>query len=235
MNKTKKHLITFGIVTLMIIASSSPALATPIPPVLDQAQELSNGGSAFFDTSSLAQTFTPDVTAQLVRVDLDVGDSSHFPDPTHPATISIVETVVNDDGGLENGYLEPGTAVLAAVNLTGFTVGWNQIDFSGQSVFLDAGTTYAIVLENDDANKDLLPTDSLRIQWTGDPYAGGRLWERTADTGLWYWPAAMQDSGLPTPAGDADGAFRTYMVPEPAALALLIAPAFLVLRRKRKG
>ena len=223
---------TAGLITLMIALNTAGVLGAPM---LDQSQELSNGGSAFFNFSSLAQTFTPAVAGQLVGVDLKIGDETHFPDPSHAATISIVQTEVNDDGGVENGSLEPGGTVLGTVDVTGFVVGWNPIDLSGESIILTAGQTYAIVLENDDSSKDVPPTDSLRIQWTANPYAGGHLWERTADTSLWYWPTAMQGSGLPTPAGDADGAFRTYMVPEPATLGLLLCPALLaVLRSRRK-
>ncbi|NIA07858.1 MAG: hypothetical protein GWP14_09560 [Actinobacteria bacterium] len=220
MNDLHKHMATAGIITLIMIACSTAALASP---VLDQSQELSNGGSAFFHWVSLAQTFTPGINGDLDHVDLKIeGFNQH---DVLPATISIVETVAEAPSG----------SILGSVVNASISVGWNSIDFASQSITLLAGTKYGIVLSNADSNKDISPTDSFRIQWDSNPYASGALWERTRNSsGGWNdWEQAVFDTSS-TP-GYADGAFRTYMVPEPASLALLLGPALLAgLRSKRK-
>jgi len=180
-----------------------------------------------FNFSSLAQTFTPGVSGQLDHIDLLMGDDT-FPDPSYPATVSIRTTV---------GGLEPSDTVLGTVNVTtGFVVGWNSIDFLGESVFLTAGTRYGIVMENDDINRDVDPTDTWRVQFRDNHYLGGAHWARNRDAtggwGPWYLPIGSKPGVPPSLAGDADAAFRTYMVPEPASLALLLLGGLMLLRRK---
>lgn len=144
---------------------------------------------------------------------------------TLPVTIGIVETTAD----------APNDTTLGTVVDAAISVGWNTIDFYSQSIILTAGTKYGIVISNTDSNKDTSPTDSFRIQWDSNPYAGGALWERMRSTsGGWndWEPAIFDTSSTP---GYADGAFRTYMVPEPASIALLLCPVLWAgLRSRRK-
>ena len=194
MNDTKKQTTTAGLITLIIIACGTGAFGSPM---LDQSQELSEGGSVVFNFSSSAQTFTPAVSGQLHHIDLNMGDNT-YPDPSHPATISIRETV---------GDLEPSDTVLGTVNVSGFVLGWNSIDFQGESVSLNAGTRYAIVMENNDTNINVNPTDTWRVQWQDNHYLGGAHWARnrndTGGWGPWYLPVA-DFGGTFSVTGDAD-------------------------------
>ena len=124
---------------------------------------------------------------------------------------------------------------------SGFVVGWNSIDFSGDSIALSAGTRYGIVLKSNEVIGSGDPSDALRVQWSGNPYSGGALWEGSlvaVSPDVWSWELALfvDDPNHPdySPPGEADGAFRTYMVPEPASLALLSLGAITVLSRGRK-
>ena len=213
---------TAGLITLMIIALSPAALATLVP---DQAQEASDGGSAFYNWISLAQTFTPGTDGTLHHVDLQI--QGYSGQATCPATIAIVTTAAD----------VPTATALGTVLNAPLAVGWNSIDFFSQSIALSAGTKYGIVISNTDPNKNTSPTDALRIQWDTNPYAAGILWERSRNAGGGWnpWEPAIFDTSS-TP-GYADAAFRTYMVPipEPTAIALLLCPAMVaVLRNKRK-
>jgi len=219
MNDLKKYMTTLGLLTLILAVFTNGASGSPI---LDQSQELFYGGSAFFNYVSLAQTFTPAIGGELDHVDLHIEGFLGVGNPTYPATISIVQTVADVPSG----------AVLGAVNVPGFVVGWNSIDFLGESVILNAGTKYGIVLANNDIRKDIAPTDAFNVQWDINPYSAGALWERTLATGVWQ--LAVFDTS--SPPGVADGAFRTYMVvPEPASLGLLLIAGLALLRHRRSA
>ena len=219
--KKYKYILTAFLAAVIAAVFAQGAGATSI---LDQAQELSNGGVGFYRIRSYAQTFTPATSGQLAQVDLLMSDL--IAEPNYPATISIVETV----GDVPNGN------VLGSFYMSsGFVVGWNLIDFLDQSVMLNAGSKYGVVLQSDEVlGIGAAPTDTFRVQWSGDPYSRGALWKGSLVSigpDVWSWE-------LPDSPGDgyADGAFRTYMVPEPATLGLLLSPGLLLaLRAKRLG
>ena len=205
---------------------------------MDQSQEQSNGGAGFYRFRSYAQTFTPAISGQLAQVDLLMSD--RIAEPNYPATISIVETVGDAPTGTLLAQVDvPGFVVDTDYDPDGdgipnFRIGWNSIDFLSQSVMLSAETTYGIVLQNDEVIGSGAPTDTFRVQWSGDAYSRGALWKGSLVSigpDVWNWE-------LPDDPGDgyADGAFRTYMVPEPATLGLLLSPGLLLtLRAKRLG
>ncbi len=241
MNQTNKYILPKSLLTLLTVALfAGGSLATPI---LDQSQELFTGRSAVFDQVSIAQTFTPAITGQLDHVDLYVcdkawGSNPLVPmDPHYPATISIRHA---GTGGAPTG------ALLGHVDVDGFIadtdydwdedgspdfhVGWNSVDFLAQSVFLNAGSLYAIVITNDDPNWEASPTDTFlvhygRIAGSGDPLVDvyepgddrGILWERdrTSNPTADWQEATILDYD----PGYANAAFKTYMVPEPALTA----------------
>jgi transposase InsO family protein len=148
---------------------------------------------------------TPSITGLLGQVDLKI--DAWLGQPFYPATISVVETV----GG------EPSGVVLGSVSLPSLAMGWYEVDFSVQSVFLTSDEQYGIVLANDDVDPLLVPTDGVAIQWHGDPYLGGTLWAFTPASGWEIFNAFG-------PPGDADMAFRTWMVPGPATVDIDIKP-----------
>ncbi len=188
---------------------------TTLGTILDQAQEDSNGAAAVYATRFVAQTFTPATSGQLEQVDLAIDTLSGL--PTYPATISIVGTV----GG------EPSGAVLGAVSVPGFSMGWNSVSILSQAIYLTAGVQYAILLSNDDPDLDAEPTDWWRIRWDVDPYAGGACWKWGPASG-WEW------CNWSATTGASDAAFRTWMVPEPASFSLLGLGGLILLRNRRR-
>jgi len=216
--------------TIALLAGGSPA-----SPILDQSQEVFNGSAAVDIQGSLAQTFTPLVSRQLDHVDLHICDE--YGNPTVPATISIVQTVAGAPTG----------ATLGQVVVSGFTIdtaydvnndgtidvsgGWNSIDFLPESVELTAGTLYAIVISNNDPSYLTPPTDALFAQVgivaAEDLYSQGVLWTSRSST---WAPLALESY----PSGFSDAVFRTYMVPEPATLGLLIMGGLAFLRVRRR-
>jgi hypothetical protein len=188
--------------------------------ILDQSQETWDGGGAhFWAERSLAQTFTPAVGGQLDHVDLLIDAFGPGADPSVPATVAIVETV----GGVPEGD------VLGSVDVAGFYEGWNSIGFLSESVSLAVGTRYGIVLSDDDPDPGTPPTDGLGIVWNTEPYPGGELWQWTPTSG-WEW----LDATPPPGTGDSDGVFRTWMVPEPTTLTLLVGASLLASRWRRE-
>ncbi|MFZ0033572.1 MAG: PEP-CTERM sorting domain-containing protein [Sedimentisphaerales bacterium] len=188
------------------------------PPgcVLDQDQETESGGGHYWANLFIAQTFTAGLSGQLDHIDAEMG--SWFGPPSYPTTVEIRATV--DDA--------PTGDILGSVYApNGFSYGWDSIDFLPEDVFLTAGNMYAIVFWNDDQEVQVAPSNAVLINWYGDPYHGGTIWAWAPTTG---WEVANAFG----PPGDADMAFRTWMVPEPATLFLFGLGGLALLRKRRK-
>lgn len=194
-------------------------------PMLDQYQITTDGGAAFADGLSRGQTFTAGLSGKLTQVDLgmDIGFGGN-PRPDYPSTVEV-RTIASD---------LPTDTILGSVFMPdGFSYGWNSIDFSSQNVQVVTGTTYAIVVWNDEVPPagPIGPEYSnwLRVNWDGTSYPAGQL---VTDTGTgWYFGP-----------GQADAQFRTYVdpayaIPAPSALALAglgsVLGAWLRKRRTR--
>ncbi len=172
--------------------------------ILDQFQVTDSGGAHFWENAFLAQTFTPSITGLLDQVDLNI--DAWDGQPFYPATISVVEVVGRTPSGV----------VLGSVSLPSLAMGWFEVDFSAESVFLTSGAQYGIVLVNDDADEFVVPTDGVAIQWRGNPYPGGTLWKFT--------PALGWRIFSPVERGGADMAFRTWMIAELSTVDIEIKP-----------
>ncbi len=122
----------------------------------------------------------------------------------------------------------PSGAVLGTVYEDSFSVGYNNIDFVAESVFLSAGSQYGIVVFNDDLLQYEGPSTQLRGALS-DVYAGGTLWVFLDE---WLQTVLSPDGLVVETFYDKDSAFRTNMVPEPGTLMLLGIGVFMV-RRKR--
>lgn len=196
--------------TLLVIVSSVGA------SILDQAQETIGEFGTFCDEWHWAQTFTPGMGGQLDSIDVYLSNLLYHPNPPdYPTTIAIANVIDS----------MPGTLILGQVYVDQFTDGFNNIDFLSESVFLTAGTTYAIVISNDDPD----PYDYGSVTWdlaTSDVYSGGSLWNWMNGVG-WNQDYLMPDYDF----SKMDAAFRTYMLPEPSAL-LLLALGAVILRGK---
>jgi len=211
--KTKNEVV-FTVV-LLIIAGASQAV------VLDQSQE-QLGGSWLVICPDwyFAQTFTAGLSGQLDKIDVYLENTFFSEIDLYPTTFSLVN--VNDE--------VPTDSVLGMVYADNLVPGWNSIDFSSQSVFLNAGNQYAIVLHNDDPERYFGDSTQWRAS-SLDPYDGGSLWVYI--DGEWT-QVVTPPGGYPDEIFyDKDAAFRTYMVPEPATICFLVSGSFILLLNRR--
>ncbi len=198
----------FGKLVLFLILVITAGTGQAV--MLDQSQESWHGGSIGLSLTypSLAQTFTAGITGQLDHVDLRFGE--YGDDPSYPATISVINVVSSG---------RPEGSTLGSVDVPNIVDGWNTIDFLSESVFLSAGTQYAILIFVDDAVHDTGLEVNAKTEWN-DVYAGGIWWRKMG--GTWY----MNNSG------EAEAVFRTYMIPEPATILLLGLGGILLRKRQ---
>lgn len=180
-------------VSLFLVCSSAWGV-----PTLDQEQAVFNYNHAFGQDVSLAQTFTAGLSGRLTRVEVGVSTDTGVqppdtPDPPNgPSTIEIRLTDVQ----------LPVDAVLGRVSApSGFSPGWNSVDFLSQDVFVTAGTMYAIVIWSDEADSEDYLSGAMD---TNDPYTGGQLF---VNEGSGWFPC--DDSGT-----CIDAQFCTYVDPD---------------------
>jgi len=196
-------------------------------PIEDQSQKNPGGGWNVYSQRYFAQTFTCGNSGQLSDVDLLLTTFSGE-SPDYPSTFSIVNVV----GGIPDG------SVIGSVYTSGFSLGWNTIDFLSEGVFLNKDTQYAILVSNDDPDPlYIAPTLGLGLDYNND-YSGGMMWWYSVPSSSWSNDFGTQWSI----AGGTDGVFVTRMariVPVPGAL-ILAATGLLSstlglkrLRRKR--
>lgn len=173
-------------------------------PTLDQYQENGDGGSAFYEGMSLAQTFTAGLSGKLDHVEVGIGNP---PGPTYPTTMEIRTT----DSGL------PGSTILGSVNVPtgGLYWGWNSFDFSDQCIPITTGTMYAMVLSSNDPAVGYYYNWVL-VKWEldGSAYTAGQSCNNYGSG----W--SVVDIG--PPPGRSDWQFRTYVNPIPAPGALVL-------------
>jgi hypothetical protein len=204
---------TFSTVVCISLLMSAPILAAP---VLDQYQDGADAKAvAFWDGVLLGQTFTAGQSGVLdhVSVGQTVGTSDiGTPIGIYPTTIQIRDTTA---GGL------PGETVLGTASApSGFTNGWNDISFLSQNIAMTPGTTYAIVMQNENASY----SNFANANWNPASYTGGALWYKN---GAAAWNPDFSFVNVEYDDG-GDMQFRTYVVPPelptiPAPGALLLA------------
>lgn len=200
------------LISVLVVCGSSRA------SIVDQAQEQTDGMVGFiYSSNSFAQTFTAGMTGQLDSIDLYLENLLNFTfPPDYPSIISIVSV----NGAIPNG------PVLGQVYEEHFITGFNNISFFAQSVFLNTGTQYGLVL----SNNDTAPYDSISVNWdlkNSDVYGGGSLWNWQPGIG-WNQNAAMPTYDF----SKMDAVFKTYMVPEPRIFLLLGLGSLMLLKRK---
>lgn len=164
---------------------------------LDQFQETQTGGAMYGDGEYWAQTFTAGLEGILDRVELGmyVGDNSI------PTTVEIRTTA----GGVPTATILGSVLIPPGGLRSG--LGWNSIDFSSLHIASTPGTTYAIVIWNNDPSPE--GTNGLMVNWASD---GIDLYPR----GALYWsmeiaPGVYQWHRYPSSQVPADVQFRTYV------------------------
>lgn len=208
--KTKNEVVFSAV--LLIIAGASQAV------VLDQSQEQLGGNWLVICPDwSIAQTFTTGLSGQLDKIDVYLDNTFFSEIDLYPTTFSIV----NVDNEV------PTDSVLGTVYADNLVSGWNSIDFSSQSILLNDGNQYAIVVYNDDSERYSGDSTQWRAS-NSDVYDEGSLWIYI--DGEWT-QVVTPPGGYPDEIFyDKDAAFRTYMVPELATICFLVSGCFILLR-----
>jgi Carboxypeptidase regulatory-like domain/Domain of unknown function (DUF4214) len=180
-----------GVPTSVDLTSNPGDVILSDSPILDQQNTtLSNFGVGITATTWGGQTFTPALTGQLTRADINLfcsGCTGTFPIPN--LTLSVRAT----SGGLPTG------ADIATTTLAGSPSGGSSY-FAGtfsSPPTLTAGTVYALVVRpiaNPSAGTYALTRSSTNV------YAGGQRVSSTDSGGSW------SATGQPSDAG-----FKTYM------------------------
>jgi hypothetical protein len=193
--------------TLVCLITLASLITSAQATVLDQSQEqFKNSWLIICQDWLFAQTFTAGLTGQLEKVDVAVDNIFEFSPNLYPCTVSIVDVI---DG-------VPSGSVLGTIYTDSLISGFNSINFLSESIFLESGTQYGIVLSNSDPDRySGTSTDWRFIR--SDVYGGGSLW-------IYYngqWTQTITDGVITETFYDKDAVFKTYMVPEPATMLLL--------------
>ena len=162
------------------------------PNIDQQNTNVSNSGFSFTSTSWAGQTFTPAVTGQLTRVDLDLFCSACS--GTNPnVTVSIRATT--------GSPAVPTGSDLATATIAGFSSGaggYFAANF-GSPPTLTAGTRYAVIFR---LVSNRATGTQAYVTSTANPYANGQR-VTSANSGA-TWAAD-------TTSGGRDLGFKTYM------------------------
>jgi hypothetical protein len=211
-SRTSNLLLSLLYTTLMLVAVGEAK-----GDRLDQFQTLNGGALTIAANGKHAQTFRPSHSGLLTGIEIH-SHSNNAVDFLSIVEISIVETV----------NMVPSGATLGTVYLDWpKTLGWLFFDYSDQEVRLQAEQEYAIVLTADRPKPvGVTYGDEVTIMWHDNPYPRGQLW-RALGSGPWQRYNAFG------PAGEADMAFKTYLIiPEPSTSIVLCAFGLLFAARR---
>jgi hypothetical protein len=150
----------------------------------------------------LAQTFVPQISGRLERMWLH--GCVRLADPEIPTLVAIVNTVA----------FAPGTEVLGQAIIRHLNCDQGQfVDFLEPEIFLEAGQTYAVFLQNA-VEGSWGASDLYDFRISENIYGGGFLWHRDLPNGIWQ---TLHDLSNQT---SFDLFFSTYMRPGIPALRL---------------
>jgi hypothetical protein len=191
--------LVFGVAAALFLGATGSASAG----TLDQHQDNSDGAPALFGNTdgpqSLAQTFTAGIGGGLDQVDLMLEKLGTPPVP------SITVEIRSTSGGAPG----PLSAVLATASVPTASLG-NSLAFVSvpitPAVPVSAGAQYAIVAYNAGVTGDAA---SWGEKISGNPYAQG--------AGYTNFASFPPDGDWVDPGIGTDQAFKTYVVPSPAA------------------
>ena len=221
MKRLHSLVVLMGIAALTAGASGSYASL-----ILDQEQWTHNSGVGLSEQYAVAQTFVPQVTGSLARVDiLGYPEGPRITgnlDTKHDVMLDIVPTT---DGVPNAPASALGSVMILAEQVPNpgpdpdFAV-QVSFDFSSSMPELTLGTEYALVLRSPDA------TVCEMFSWgsaDSDAYATGGAF-LSLDGGATY--AGMGVA--------CDMTFRTYMVPEPTSVVLFALTLAGIARLQRR-
>ncbi|OKP73646.1 hypothetical protein A3842_21735 [Paenibacillus sp. P3E] len=148
-----KRWIAMTLIFMLAIGSLSHGeVSAADPEALDQKQENKTGNVWVSYDYPRFQTFTPEITGSLSRIELNIFDT------VAPGALKVK---IYKDGDL--------STLLAEAQLASFSAGWVSVNFSGASPYLQKGTMYRMVASTEFGG-------SAGFGWygsTGNPYSRG--------------------------------------------------------------
>ncbi|PYS80345.1 MAG: hypothetical protein DMF67_20690 [Acidobacteria bacterium] len=159
-----------------LTASPGNVILLDLPAIDQQNTNVSTSGAAFSSVSWFGQTFTPSITGQATKVDVDLFCFTCTGTPPN-----VVISIRNTSGNLPTG------ADLASATIpfsTSGAGGFFTATFATPPT-LTAGTQYAIVVRMAATYSTGTPAYVVSTASTSGPYAGGRRVTSTNSGGVW--------------------------------------------------
>ncbi|MGN7765762.1 Ig-like domain-containing protein, partial [Paenibacillus sp. 22594] len=148
-----KRWIAMTLIFMLAIGSLSHGeVSAADPEVLDQKQENKTGNVWVSNDYPRFQTFTPEITGSLSRIELNIFDT------VAPGALKVK---IYKEGDL--------STMLAEAQMASYGTGWVSIDFSGASLYLQKDTMYRMVVSTEFGG-------SAGFGWygsSGNPYSRG--------------------------------------------------------------
>ena len=213
------------VVALLLIGSSALHAQTLDQTVSSPGGFLHNVNAA----ADWAQTFTVGLAGQLTRVDLEVVKEATT--TTLPLRVEVRRTTPAGFPGADDVDVLATGSIAASLLPTYQESGppnpfWAPVDLTGANLRVSPGDVLALVLRSSEPNE---PFQRGYMWWSypqgRDEYPGGDAFRR------------FQGGTFERMTGNVatDSGFRTYvLVPEPAAVATMLAAASAVLLRRRR-
>ncbi|WP_339848515.1 invasin domain 3-containing protein [Paenibacillus sp. FSL W7-1088] len=155
-NKGKKWLILILCIMVATGGASGAYVMADSPEVLDQEQASWSGNSFVNRDYPRYQTFTPAITGNLSRIDLNIFDSYNG--------LGAIQIKIYKESDLS-------TAIAEAKTVVNYASGWTSVNFSGESApYIKRETQYRMIVSTENGGSN------IGFGWymgSGNPYPRG--------------------------------------------------------------